>query len=207
MATGDTYELFDHYVTAGGVEMLNVYTYRGTGTGVAADLVQAFQDDVMAPILGQQPTDITHYLIKAQSLFDPSDFASDSVNLDGVWGVGGLTPFTAVQFTFRVPTRLIRPGGKRIGTVPEDASLDGVINNATYITAIEATRVQLGATINPSGVGAATFEPVLVKREKYTTSGGSEAYRMPTVKATALVVAIQSVAVQLNVASQVSRKY
>lgn len=207
MATGDTYSLFDHYRSTDNVEMLNVYQFRGTGTGTAADLVQAFQDGWMAAILGIQPTDHRHYLIKAQSLFDPSDFFSESVSLDGTWGVGCLTPFTCVQFTYRVPTRLIRPGGKRIGSVPEDASANGKINNATYITAIELVRSNMGTVINPSGVGSATFEPVLVKRDKTTNLDGSVTYSMPTVKATALVVAVSSVTVSMNVGSQVSRKY
>jgi len=209
---GDIYQVKDFQVTAAGVNLLNTYFYQGTGDGIAGDMGQAFVDAILPLVLETQPTDITHFKLEVASLFDPTDFAVSNPAADGVWAVGALTPFTALNYTLFIPTRAIKKGSKRIGTVPEDASLDGVVNNATYIDAVNDIVFILSQTINPIADVSKTFTPVVVQRVKEEIvqdpplNPARFSYRLPVSFGEAVFANVTSVTVDLNVTSQVTRK-
>jgi len=110
-----------------------------------------------------------------------------------------------VNYTFRIPTRAIRPGAKRIGPVPEDAAVNGIINDVDYIVVAEAVRDIIGDVIAPSGDPSATFAPVVVKRVRSGVSP-NYSYRLPTSYGEAEFAYVTFVNMNLNVSHQVSRE-
>lgn len=205
MALGDTYLLRSRQRTTYGVELENVYFYRGTGVGLALNLCQAFADDITPLVAALQPVDVTHYLLEAGSLFDLTDFGSLAISVAGTILNETSAPFTAVNFTLRVPTRAIRPGSKRIGPVPESVIQNGVINDAPYILSVGALVLALDDVIEPSANPAQSFEPVLVKRILIPGSDPKR-YRLPATIAEATISPVTQVAFSNIVSHQVSRE-
>lgn len=205
MALGDIYQLRDKYHTTYGVEMENVYFFIGTGDGLALDLAQAFSDDWLVEIAELQPADVTHYALIVQSLFDPTDFVEFSTDQDGLWPVEASTPFSAMNFTQRLATRAIRAGHKRIGPVPEDAAQNGVIIDNDYAAQLLVVANLLNDVIEPNATPSATFQPVVVKRIKFTEDGKTK-YRLPVDFGEAEFAPVINAVVGNRVSHQVSRE-
>jgi len=206
MALGDVYMVKDKHHSAQGVEYLNTYFYQGTGAGISLGLANYFEAGLIPAVADLQATDINHYEVEVLSLFDPTDYAIVSIDVDGTWTVETSAPFLAIGFTLAVPTRAIKKGSKRIGPVPEDAVVNGVITDAGYIALIEIVRAAMGAIAADPGDITATYQPVVVKRVREGTPG-DYTYRLPVSFGEAEFANVTATLVSLNVTSQVSRKF
>lgn len=202
---GDIYMVTDKHRATWGTEMVNNYFYLGNGDGIAPDLGQAFVDNMLTPIAAIQPIDINHYQVDVISLFDPTDYASSGVDVDGVQTTETSAPFLAVNYTLVTNTRAIRKGSKRIGPVPEDVIVNGVITDATYISDLETLRLLMNDIIQPTGEPTKTFSQVVVKRVREGT-GPNYTYRLPVSWGEAEYSPVLTALVNLTVSHQVSRK-
>lgn len=205
MAIGDIYMLSDRHKASWGTEMLNVYFYIGSGDGLALDLCQGFADEILGDIAATQTIDINHYLLEAISLFDPTDFGILSVDVDGTQATETSAPFLATNFSFQLPTRAIRKGSKRIGPIPENVVVNGVITDATYIGLLNALTVDFALPTAPTAQPSRTFDPVVVKRVIEGTPP-DVTYRLPVSFGEAEYANVVGVTVNLNASHQTSRK-
>lgn len=205
MAVGDIYMLKDKHRATWGTEFLNTYFYIGSGDGLALNLAQAFADEIVADIADLQQTDITHYELEALSLFDPTDFGVVAIDVDGTQTTETSAPFTAINFSLRLPTRAIKAGSKRIGPVPEDVVVNGVVTDSAYITLLQSVVADLDNQISPTGEPSKTFDPVVVKRIVEGTPP-NVSYRLPTSFGEAVYAPVIAALVNLNVSHQVTRK-
>lgn len=206
MALADIYVLEDVQIIHGAEEVRNVYTYQRDGeSGSAEELVAAFLQDVQPEIENIQTNAVEHVLCRAYSLGDLTDFfeQTETGNV-GNLVVLTLPSFTAVNFTLRAASRAVRPGSKRYAGVPEEAVANDTINQASYITALNALRIQLAAVIT-SPNDATTYSPVIVKRVPYVTDKGNDAYRYPVPGDTLVAPLVTGALVNLQVSHQVSR--
>jgi len=205
MAVGDIYQVKDKHRATWGTQMLNVYFYIGSGDGLALDCAQAFVDELLADIADLQTIDITHYEIEAASLFDPTDFGIVAVDVDGTQTTETSAPFLAVNFSLQLPTRAIKKGSKRIGPVPEDVVVNGVVTDSAYITLLNGVVADLDNQISPTGEPSRTFDPVVVKRIAEGTPP-DVTYRLPASFGEAEYANVIGATVNLNVSHQTSRK-
>lgn len=206
MALNDIYILEDKQTWNSGEEVLNVYQYqRLAPEGTAADCIQAFEQSMLTAIRALQINLVNHALLRCYNLGDLEDFAE--LTLSGQAGVNSgeaLPVFAAVNFTLRPGSRAIRPGAKRIAGIPENVTANGVITNSTYLASMETLRVKMFTNIQDTP-SETEYQPVIVKRIKYTTSGGTEAYRFPEPGDTLVVSPVTGCLVNINVSHQVSR--
>ena len=205
MAIGDVYQARVRYRSAYNVEAENVFFYIGTGDGLSNSLAQAMADDIVPVMDNLLPLDWNFYRIEVQSLFDPTDFFGLDIDLDGIQTVETTAPYTAINFTLRVPTRSIRPGSKRIGPVPEDVVTNGIIDDEDYLVLVEAMRSVMEDTIEPTGATGDTYDPVVVKRVKFTEDGKVK-YRLPASFGEAVYANVTGVVVNSILSHQTSRQ-
>ena len=110
----------------------------------------------------------------------------------------------AITFALRRNTRVVRPGSKRYSGIPSTKTLAGTVNDATYITALNALRVALYTPL--VDVDTVSYTPVIVKRIKETdTETGKVTYRMPDDVSELEYGVIVGALVNLRVSNQVSR--
>jgi hypothetical protein len=145
-------------------------------------LLSAFVEDVLTPIANLMRSTVLFDEIEVINLFDEDDVSSDaSISpAHGSLSSGEETAsYLALEFTTSRVTRAIRRGFKRFWGFPEGWVTDGVYNGvgdptpATAATAMSADIAFSSAPLGP------TFRPVVVKRIKYTTEEGHDAYRLP----------------------------
>src|SRR6476469_1916359 len=144
MAIGDMYVL-DLKQSFLGQPLHNIFTYEASGTASSFALCQAFIDQVLTAVLRPiQCSQIVSVSVAAYNLGIPEDIFEITVGANGGITAEMLPVFNAINFTFKSGSRGIRPGSKRIAGIPETVQLDGTINDASYITALNALRVQFG---------------------------------------------------------------
>lgn len=165
MSLDTTYQLIDRQRFPTGELVENVYFFDGAvGTPSAEDLLDGFLADVIPSIIAIQSNQLVHYELIGQSLGLPADFATLSlVGQDGNFADDSLSAFTAINFTLRPATRLIRPGSKRYSGIPDYSALyvNGVVTDATLLGYMEDLR----DTLKTAVTGAlGTYTPILVKR-------------------------------------------
>lgn len=165
-----------------GQEMESVFFFNHTaGDGVAEDLGLSFGTAIGAAINAVQTGVMKNYSIDVINLGDLGDFAS--LPWLGTGSISGdtLPPTVALSFTFKVNTRAVRKGSKRVSGVPEAAVLQGIITDADYKADIEALRLVMQQEIVSADD---TWLPVVVKRIKEPVVGTVPlryTYRLPTV--------------------------
>lgn len=206
MPLNKVYQLI-HRQTFVGQEIINVYFYNhNSGAGGAGILAAAFADDLLPAINDIQCSVIRNVELNVFNLDDLSDFANLALADGGTNAGESLPPTDAVGFTFKLNTRAVRPGSKRICGVPEAAQNAGSITNEAYLAQIEVLRLALADDV--TGV-ADSYSPVVLKRVKTAIPGTSPVeytYRLPATDAQLVMAGITSVLTTPFVTSQVSRK-
>jgi len=202
MAYQDVYELID-VQDFFGQEVLNVYFYENNnvlnGGATAEDLANCFIDQVLPEILDVQSDNVTHTEIRVRNLFTPSDAHVAAISEAGENGTDTNSSFVAIGFKLVQPNGALRNGAKRIAGIPEGIMADGVVTDATYITALDQVGAAMADTLSISL--ADVFMPVVVGR---ILDGGS--YRLPENFGEAVLGAIIEGVFSALVTSQVSRK-
>jgi len=152
----------------------------GSGSASAADLATEFRDEVVPLILDIIQTDVPLYSTRTVNLFDDADWEEYlySTAPTGTRVGQAMPPFVVAGFKSAKPTSSQAPARKRYGSLSEsDVQGNGLQDVSSYFDALDALAAKLG---EPMITGTAnTYNPVIVKRISYTTSGGKTAYRLP----------------------------
>lgn len=191
-----------------GEQMLNVYFYQDLLlASTAENVVDSFVADVLPKVLDIQNGSIKHVLVDAVNLGDPGNFYEEIHDDVGTYSGDMLPPFNAINYSLRLNSRLLRPGSKRYAGVNESVQINGLLTDATYLTKVEALRVQQSAILL-SGV-LSTFQPIVVKRVKYNPDPLDEthfAYRLPQTDEEFVFGNVIDALTTTHVSHQVSRK-
>lgn len=192
----------------GGQEIQNVFFYNHiAGDGLATDLALAFEADVLDYMRGLQVHALEIYGIQAFNLGDYTDFVTLPLADTGNYGdVDYLPSYVAVGYTYKLNTRAIKSGSKRIAGVPEEVTAGNSITDAGYITGMEALRTHLLANVVSGGD---TWQPVVIKRVKTAIPGTTPVkyrYSLPVSPAEAEIGNVVQVLTSNTLTSQVSRK-
>lgn len=206
MALSDIYMLTDTQKFSQGGEAVNVWFYqRLDPAGTAADLLGAFEEDMIPKMTAFQCNNVAHSDLQCINLGDLEDFAASSPVAVGGISSDMLPKFNALNFTLRGNSRAVRPGSKRIAGLAEDGVADGVVTDGTIIGHINTLASQMTTNIEDTA-GLSAYQHVIIKRVEYTTPGGNTAWRLPQTGAELVVVPVTAVLVNLTLTSQVSRK-
>lgn len=160
--------------------LLNVFFYRKNGAGgTASELAGLFESTILPDIVGVQSANVSNVGIRVINLGSFTDFVENSVPGVGAVSANNAPKSVAMQFTLRVNTRQIRPGGKRFGGVPISwVDPDDTFTSAAA-TPMNNLRNALKETLT-GGVSGVSYIPVVVGRVKYLPAGGTvERYRLP----------------------------
>lgn len=209
MAIGDIYGITLVSGFAGNIAE-QVFFYEltsGSSSASAPDLAAEFRDEAV-PLIGNViQTDVPIYSTRTVNLFDDVDWEEFVYNpvITGARVGQAMPPFVVAAFQSAKPSSSQAPARKRFGALSEsDVQGNGLQDVSAYFTALTALATKLGEPMI-TGTGN-TYNPVIVKRIKYTTTGGKTAYRLPE----SLVEAITFPAVNWSwdniVTSQITRK-
>lgn len=179
MAVGDVYEL-THVERDDTTQerIMNKYFYRALTSGATAEqLSDGFQepDGVLESVNNLQSTRINNVSLRVVNLFNLGDFFETDLTGEGIHAGEMLPLFNAISFTFKVDTRAVRPGGKRIGGISEEASVGGLLTATGFPALMTEARVAFQNDISISGTP--TFRPIVVKRVPYVIDGGEPTER------------------------------
>lgn len=200
---GDVYEVTDHQQMEG-QEVLNVYFYRldTPVVGNAAEMaVASFIDAVLPDIVEFQSDNIVHTEVSARNLFNVSETWSELISEPGLNAADTFPTFNAVGYRLIGDNSAVRDGQKRYAGILETAVTDGVITDATTLTALATLALQLAAGL-AIGLDIDALIPVIVGR--ILVSPG--VYRLPDNAGEAVLSEIVDALFNVEVTSQTSRK-
>jgi hypothetical protein len=206
MPLNTIYQLI-HNQSFGDEKLLNVYMFNhAVGSGNAGDLASDFLGSIYPAVLDLQCVQIKSDNIEVINLGDLGDFTTLATTGDHGTREGEMLPvFNGIGYTFKLNTRAVRNGSKRIAGIPEVEQVDGTITNAGYITAIETLR---NAFLNPITGAGDTWQPVVVKRVRTAITGTvplKYRYRLPTDDSELVTGDVVAVLSNLKITHQVSR--
>jgi len=182
MAVNDVYSIKMRSGFAGS-NGLQMFTYKvlSETTGATAPLVAAeFRADVVPAILDILQEDQPVYNVRTVNLFDDVDWEDYNYGTTPLGTRAGqaLPSINVAGFESAKPSSSQDPARKRFGALSEsDVQGNGLQDVSGYFAALNALAAQLGA--NLTDTAGNIYQPVVVKRIKYTTPGGKEAYRLP----------------------------
>lgn len=189
---------------------INDFYYVGLDVGAsAANLYDAFidEDGVLETLMFLMSGAFEVDSVEVENLFSLTDFFVGAPAIVGGGGtVDSLPVHNAISFTKKVDTKGVRPGGWRVAGLWEAVVANGIITDSGYIAGITAFR--LAASNDVIGAGDIAYDPIVVKRIKYTVGEGDDAhdsYRLPATSGEANYGHITAVLVNLKVSHQVSR--
>lgn len=175
-----------------GQTCLNAFYYRQTSENTDPDiesaeaLAPAFDLNITPAIADLQVDAVQFETLETINLFNPADLNSRNITTvteGAITAIDALPSYVASEFRTSRVTRAIRRGFKRFTGLDESMMTVGVLAPA-YLAAAGALSVALSMNIQRLNEPLTPiFQPVIVKRIKYTTSSGSEAYRLPTSQA------------------------
>lgn len=144
--------------------------------------------------------------VRVINVYDDLDFAD--VPLTGFTGASSITPlppYAAISFRTSWLGPAIHRGQKRFGGITEDVNTNGTVTS-TFLTLCANFANVLGNTITDN---TGLWNPVVVKRTKYITSEGTEAYRLPLNEADAFgkIFPAQTWSLNTNLSTQNTRKF
>jgi len=188
-------------------EFRNTFFYRRLGGGTDTAQALANWENLIEPKLQDVTCSILTYVrLDAVNLGDPTDFATLALGDTGNV-VTQSSPFhTAINFTYKLNTRAVRPGSKRITGIPENVTTFNVITDVAYIASLELLRAELGFNLRSGGVD--NWKPVVVKRIKYVPDPAHPtrfAYRLPETDLELVFGDVVAVLVDTRLSHQVSR--
>lgn len=162
-----------------GAQWNSVYHYRKTTAHAALDaanLRQAFQDDVWNVIRGMLNDGVVCTNMRAINLVDLTDYWEGAPTLTtGVIASTSRGPrFEAFSFRYNRTSRLGRNGYKRFPGVSEElVNETGLVYTGALTTTIPGTVGALGAIITN---GAASFEPMIPRSQLVTLPDSTQEY-------------------------------
>lgn len=184
----------------------NIFTYERSSTGTAVDLINAFVEDILPLIEPMVSANIKFDGIKAYSLGNLGDLDEQVINEVGLIAGDMLPIFNAVNYTLKPASRAVRPGSKRFAGIVEAVQVNGVITDASMITAMENLRLVLQDPISDDDT--AFWNPIVVKRVKYAVPDSDPvryAYRFPETDEELVFAGLRAVSTTTKVSHQVSR--
>lgn len=214
MGVGDIYQVVD-VQELDEQRVLNVYYYeqRQTivplmGQTIAATLAYEFNEQKVDTIAAAQNEALTHIEVQAVNLFDPEDFG---IAVSGVSGAGtendSMPPFVTFSTKFTLPTRAIRPGGKRIAGVGEGVQVGGVVTNPDTIPLLEDMDADLESVITGGLIiQDPIWWPCVVQRIREEGEEGDIVYRLPTSPGEAIFAEVLESLTSLVLGSMLTRK-
>jgi len=176
----------------------------------AADLATLFRTEVIKgdPFL----TGLTFHssvvwsTIRVVNVYDVTDFAENVDNTDnGGSSITPLPPYASIGFRTNWLGQSVHRGYKRFSGITEDVNTNGAVSSE-MVAGAGAFATVLGSPLD-DGIGHWT--PVVVKRTKYITDKGTEAYRLPLNEADAAGKIFPALAWNLvsNLTTQNTRKF
>lgn len=216
MAVGDVYEVTDVQVMYG-QQVLNVYFYEqiallipGTDDpNLAGILATNWYSEILPTIIAGQTADVVHTAIRSKNLFDESEayeFLTSSPGEYGPEDADSESSFDALGIKMSSTNAAIRPGGKRIAGIIQSAALDGVITDASYLTAAaNIANTMTDSVSSGTLIPLDTWRPVVVERIPYVVAGRTR-YRLPNVIGEKVIGYLVSALFNAVLTSQVSRK-
>lgn len=206
MAIGSIYQL-THRQRLFNEPMQNVYFFRGvTADATAADLIDAFQNELLTPIVNLQTASVTGVDIRVISIGDFADFAIETDNTVGTVGaVDANTSVAAVNITLRTNIRNIGPGSKRYSGLSDAVISANYVVGAQTITDLNTLATLLASSIEFTGEN--TYEPIIVKRilVEPEDPDAKPYYRLPATLVEAEYATVVNCLVNLKMSHQVSR--
>lgn len=198
-------------------QIVNTYTYVLTTYtsnvfAAATQLGQLWrsrflQEDGLGFQCGVIVDNLASLEIRVQNLYNVNEFYA---YLDGTAAGTSIQepmpPFVA--FSFRTPWLgpNIRRGFKRIAGVPENYGVTGVLSGGAVGALAGFTQVLNESLTLTADDETITFHPCVVKRVKYVTESGGDAYRMPENAQEGVFDIVQEWGLLPNVTTQNSRK-
>jgi hypothetical protein len=176
MALADFWQVKVWMEYGGALDVLNAYYVNAVGAMSEPDeLAERLVPMLVTPFRGIQHSSLAYRQIDVVNL--ASTFVTGSFSLVGTFGTGAGQPlprFLAWGFRFNRQAAGIRHGYKRICGVDENmisgSVVDSVVLNTINTTIIPALR---DGTVEGDKLH-------VIKRIKYTTPEGNEAWRLPT---------------------------
>lgn len=211
MAIGDLYELTFVQADSETLEpIITKWYYAAVDVlGNAQGLFEGWTKDnsLLERINNLQCQTVLNQSIRIINLFSLTDFYENTVEGEGLIASAESLPIhDVVNFTLKLDTRGVRPGSKRLSGIPESVQRQNLIRDGAYITDLNIlANLMPDDVVEPLG---AVFDPVVVKRIKYTVGEGEEAhdaYRLPANAGEANYGHINAALVNLKVSHQVSR--
>lgn len=214
MAVNDVYQLQFKYRDFDLKPMQNTCFYRQRADGVggpyptqAERLARDWILDVWPTIRATLVPAFSAYEIRVNNLFNPTDAYTLPVNIAGTRASGGsenFPSFTNGVVTLALNNAVVKKGRKAQNGLIETDTANGLLQTNGYDNMQARATAWLKSVSTLLG-GFFAFEPVVVKRVKYTTPSGSEAYRLPNVIAELVYGLVTSAVTSLLVSHQVSR--
>lgn len=147
----------------------SVFFFEHTaGEGNWGDLAEVFGTTIGAKINDLQTTTVHNDSIDVINLGDPVDFGFALWAGLGAYDESALPPYAAIGFTFKLNTRAVRHGGKRISGIPESVADNGKIVDAAYRAKRELLRLVMQQELVDADN---TWLPVVVKRIRTPVAG------------------------------------
>lgn len=211
MAIGDLFQLtLNQHLTGTTIPHVTNWTFAAVDVlGNAQGLFEGFTKEggMLELINAVQSVSIINDSIRVINLFSLTDFYEADVEGTGSNAGSDILPMNcAIGFSLKLDTRGVRPGRKSISGIPEGAAVSGLITASDYIEDINALRAAMSEdVVEPLG---AVFDPVVVKRIKYTVGTGDDAhdaYRLPANAGEANYGHINSALVSLRTRSMSNR--
>lgn len=183
-----------------------VWFYRGNAitTPDSIDIAEAFGEQIVPLISDLVFNDVFFDNVSVRDILSEETAVEYPLGFSGAGGAGeSLPPHDAYGFTFGVSTNVTRPGSKRIPGVSETSQVDGVITNATLITALNILADAMEGNLFDVATGLIAWAaPVIVKR--ILVEAGK--YRLPATVGETVTNPVTTAIPNLTVSSQTSRK-
>lgn len=209
--------LLTHQTQLLGQMCINTYTYVLTEqVGSPLPAAQSLRDAWRIRFLetdgagfqcGSISDDLLSVLVRSQNLYNDLDY---SEYLDGTAaGTSTAEPMPPwVTFSFRTPWLgpALRRGFKRIPGVGEGYGNSGIINAGNLANLANFSSVMNESLTVVSGDDSITFHPCVVKRIKYVTPNGKDAYRLPENAQEGVFDIVQGWQAETELTTQNSRK-
>jgi hypothetical protein len=204
-ADGDLYQIVDVQRLDNQV-CLNVYFYKRNAPVLvgnpAQQVADAFDASVIPAIADVQSPSLVHEELRVQNLFDASDSYTKLISEAGTGSASDTaTPFDALGLRLVQDNGAIRNGSKRLAGVTDGMASQGILNDSATITALIAAGVAMVAGVD-IGIVANAITPVIIQR---ILDAGR--YRLPANSGEAVYGNITDALYNVDVTSQVSRKY
>jgi len=215
MAVNDVYEAQQKYRDHDGKLLQTTMFYRQQSDGVggpyptqAERLARDWMLDVWPTILPRFPNSWALTGMAVKNLFNPSDAFELPLSVIGGRTTAGqemLPTFVAGVATLAHSNAAVKKGRKSLSGLFEADQNGGTLTTGGQ-TNFGAWASAFLIGVSTIVGGARAFMPVVVKRIKYTTDEGNEAYRLPELLSELVYGSVVSSVLSLIVSTQNSRK-